>query len=144
MCSIEKLKQRLKAYPQLKYEETSDEIRVSSGNEKGFEVGLMCGVENGYYVYYGGWHEQFSKDEAEDAIGCFLWGLTDKVPLKVKLRGSFQYHWTVQRFEKGKWRSWGWVGLFWFPFWRKKKVTYLQNHLIKTPTAKNSESEQKQ
>jgi hypothetical protein len=133
MCSIEKIKQKLKAFPQLKYEETSDGIRVSSEDEKGFEVGLVCGVEDGYYVYYGGWHEQFSKDEAEDAIGCFLWGLTDNVRLKVKSRGSFQYHWTVQYFEKGKWTYWGCVGLLWFPFWRKKTIRYFQNNLIEAP-----------
>ena len=133
MCLIEKIKKRLKDFPQLKYEETSDKIHVYPENENGFEVGLFDEGEDGYYVYYGGWHEDFTKDDTDNAIGCFLWGLTDKIRLKVKSRNGFQYHWTVQRFEKGIWVSYNYVGLFWFPFWRKRVVKYFQNHLIELP-----------
>jgi hypothetical protein len=143
MSAIEKLKDKLKAYPEVKYEETAGEIRVCAANEKGFEVGIVCGDEDECLVSFEGWHEDFRKNQADDAIGCFLWGLTNKVRIKVTSRGGVDYHWTVQHFEEGKWQSCGVVGLLWFPFWRKKTVRYLQNDLIKAPAVKSGEDEQK-
>ena len=143
MTAIEKLKQKLKDFPQVEYEESTGQIRVSPKNKKGFEVIFDCDVDNNSFVFFNGWHEKFSSDQIEDAIGCFLWGLTDSVRLKVKSRGGFEYHWTIQRFEKGKFRNMDWVGLFCFPFWRKKTVKYLQNDIIKLPVVKKGENQQK-
>ncbi|MHC4747820.1 MAG: hypothetical protein ACYS18_10995 [Planctomycetota bacterium] len=144
MTAVEKLKQRLKDFPQVEYEESADQIRVSPKDKNGFEVIFNCDADGNSFVFFNGWHEDFSCDQIDDAIGCFLWGLTDTVRLKVKSRGAFEYHWTIQRFEKGKFRSLGFVGLLWFPFWRKKTVRYLQNDLIKSPAVKEGENDQNQ
>ena len=46
MTAIEKLKQKLKDFPQVEYEESAHQIRVPPENNKGFEVIFNSDVDD--------------------------------------------------------------------------------------------------
>jgi hypothetical protein len=122
--AIEKIIQFLKPYPFVPYERREDAIRVLASSENGFEVALL--VSAGFYtVCYALWHTEFSDEQR--AVNGFINGLSDAVRLKVASRGKIDYRWTIQFREGGGWISGSTVGIFRYPFWKKKETRYLQN-----------------
>jgi hypothetical protein len=88
-------------------------------------------------VYFDAWHEEFAN--AEEALNCFTFGLSDDCRLKITYQGNSPYVWVVE--EKDENREWfpcQWIdcnemGLLALPlFWLKKKHVYLQNTLLKS------------
>ena len=125
--TIEQIKERLRKYPHVRYEAAGSSISVLPTSSDGFTVGLY--VNRGQYtVSFNGWHEDFG-NEAE-ALDCFAFGLSDECRLKECRRGNFAYRWTVESKQNGNWVADSETGLFFFPFWKPKKVCYLQNNLI--------------
>jgi hypothetical protein len=125
MNVIGEISSRLKKYPDLAVEETSDSISVSPIS--GFTVWV---TDNGdsWTVGFEGWHEEF--DNSDEALNCFAWGLSKECRLKTIKRGGKAHKWIAQNFENEKWVDESTTGLIFYPFWRKPEVTYEQNAII--------------
>ena len=127
MNPIEEIKTRLRKYPHIKYETSASSITVSPESDKGFKVGFEGGPGH-YLVSFNGWHEEFT--DANEALDCFAFGLSDECRLKEYRRGGFAYRWTVESKQKDGWVADSETGLLLFPFWKRAEVVYLQNNLI--------------
>jgi hypothetical protein len=95
-------------------------LRVPPEGPDGFEVWI--GPGDAWQVGYEGWHAEFK--DPEQALACFLLGLTDGVRLRVTRRGGKANKWAVETRE-GK--TLGIVGRVGFAFWRRREVVVLQN-----------------
>jgi hypothetical protein len=128
MTPIEQIKERLKKYPHLKFEESSDHIKVLPTNSSGFSVTLYF-EKNEITVFYGdSWHEHFQNET--EALNCFAFGLSKECRLKVFSRGNIEYKWVLEHFRQGQWIEDSTSGSLFFPFWLPKKVEFLQNNVI--------------
>ena len=127
MSIVAEIKNRLEKFPGLTYAEDSDGISVTP--EGGFTVWVRdCG--GSYIVGFEGWHEEF--ETMEEAVGCFGWGLSNECRLMITSRGGKPHRWAVQSRESGRWVTDSVTGLFFFPYWRKRRVDYKQNAIIKS------------
>jgi hypothetical protein len=95
-------------------------LRVPPEAPDGFEVWI--GPGDAWQVAYEGWHADFR--DAEQALACFLMGLTDGVRLRVTLRGGEAHAWTVESREGVRL---GTVGRIFFAFWRRAEERTLSN-----------------
>lgn len=128
MRTIEKIENKLKKHPSVKYALTGDTITFNAMDDTGFSVWLME-RKPGYTVGYDGWHEQF--DDEEEALQAFAFGLSDECRLKVIRRGNTDCAWIVEgKDDVGNWSGTSTTGLLFTPFWRKKSIVYRQNRLI--------------
>lgn len=127
MGAIEAIRAKLQEHPRLRWEEKRDSITVPAISPDGFAVSFHE-HQDGFVVSYAKWHEEFESEE--EALACFWFGLSDECRLHVISRGSFDYRWTVQTLADGTWRNASETGLFFFPFWRRARERFLQNHLI--------------
>ena len=125
--AIEQIKERLRKYPHVRYEATASSISVLPTSNDGFTVGLDIN-QTQYTVSFNGWHENFQREE--EALDCFAFGLSDECRLKEYWRGNFAYRWTVESKQDGDWVADSNTGLLIFPFWKPKRICYLQNNLI--------------
>ena len=125
MDCIKEIKKKLSNYPELKWKSENSTISVSPPG--GFTVWLTDS-EDHCTVGYNEWHEEFT--DKEQALNCFAFGLSDHCRLKVYSRGRFEYKWTMEAFENNNWVSYSSTALLLSPFWRKKRITYLQNNVI--------------
>ena len=125
MDALEVLKTKLLKYPDLPNEQNEKSLSIMP--EGGFTVSFHEN-ETGYTVGYEGWHEDFSN--ADEALDCFAFGLSDQCRLEITQRGGFAYKWTLQYRDGDNWVDDSTTGLFLFPFWRKKTVVYLRNNVI--------------
>ena len=129
MSAIDKIKDKLKKYPQLSCQINDNKIYVEPSSPAGFTVWL---TENnpGYTVGFDGWHEEF--DNEDEALNCFAFGLSDKCRLKVLKRGNMPYSWSVEIKYDDEWNEDSKTGLIFVPFWKTKSIEYLTNPIIKT------------
>jgi hypothetical protein len=127
MNAIEKIKERLREYPEVVYEVGPSSISVLPTSNDGFKVGLEV-TQSHYTVSFNGWHEDFKTEE--EALDCFAFGLSNECRLKECRRGRFAYRWIVESRKNGTWVADSETGLFLFPFWASKEVRYLQNSII--------------
>ncbi len=127
MNPIDEIKEKLRKYPQVKFETEDNYIVVFPISESGFEVGLTV-LEDGYRVNFESWYETF-EDEGE-ALNCFAFGLTSACRVKEYCRGNKAYKWRLESEENGIWTEGSFVVLFFYPFWKEKVIRYLQNNLI--------------
>ena len=111
----------------MRYAETSGSIEVRPADENGFTVGLHEGAGE-IVVSFEGWHEHF-KAEFE-ALNCFAFGLSESCRLRVGYRGAMPVSWTVEAARDGTWIPDSKTGLLFVPFWRSKRVRYLQNRWL--------------
>ncbi len=125
MNCIGEIKKKLESYPELKWELEGSTISVSP--DGGFTVWLTES-EKDCTVGFSGWHEVF--EDKDEALECFVFGLSEKCRLKVSSRGETEYKWVMEAFEDGNWVSYSTTCLLFIPFWREKQVNYLQNHVI--------------
>jgi hypothetical protein len=127
MNAIDSIKMKLAKYPGVSYSETLTSIEVRPGNDTGFTVSLYV-HNNGATVHFDGWHETF--DAEDDALNCFAFGLSEECRLQVVYRGSMPTRRVVESLRDGSWVPDTETGLILFPFWRRKRVVYRQNHLL--------------
>jgi hypothetical protein len=125
--AIETIGDRLTKYPQVRFTRTDDSIVVIPWDESGFEVALIA-HGGGYTVAFDGWHETFEHEE--NALDCFVLGLSSGCRLRVEVRGTFRCKWVLEYEAHGEWHEDSTVGLILYPFWRRPETIYLQNHLI--------------
>src|SRR5688572_10118904 len=113
MSLIDDIKARLSKYPNARYESSGSSISVFPSSENGFTVELTVNHVS-YTVSFEGWHEDF--DDEEEALNCFVFGLSDECRLKECRRGGFAYKWTVESRQDGNgWRM-GRLDSSCFPF----------------------------
>ena len=128
MKLIEEIKSRLSKYPDVRAESDESSITVLPASTTGFSVTLTENQGNGYTVSFEGWHEDF--ENADEAMNAFAFGLSDEARLREYRRGGFSYKWTLESWEDGEWIEQSTTALFFFPFWMKLEVRYLQNNLL--------------
>lgn len=135
MNVIEEIRIRLQKYPETKYTIEGNKATIFPEKQNGFVVSI---VDNGgsYTVNFDAWHEEY--EDADQALNCFTFGLSDDCRLKVTYRGNSAHVWIVEELdEDGSWYPCEWIGcnetgLLAFPFWLKAKHAYLQNTLLKS------------
>lgn len=98
-------------------------LRVAPADPEGFEVWI--GPGNAWQVAYEGWHDDFQ--DPEQALSCFLMGLTEALRLRIVRRGGSACAWTPEMRDGEGWKAVGTVGRIFVPFWRRKEVVVLQN-----------------
>jgi hypothetical protein len=128
MSAIEQIKELVK-YLTLDCKIEDNTISVEPGTALGFTVWLTEET-SGYTVGFDGWHEIF--DCEEEALKCFAFGLSDVCRLKVIKRGSRVCSWTMESREGEEWVKDSVTGLFFVQFWKKKRIEYLSNSVIKS------------
>jgi len=126
MKTTEKIKKLIDRIPDLNFEESKNYFSILPSDKKGFKVWMS--IKDKYMtVGYDGWHEEF--DIENDAIRCFIYGLTNKCRLKVFKRGKVVYKWIMQAFEDDQWLDFSSTIILFVPFWRKKEIIFLQNNI---------------
>jgi hypothetical protein len=129
MNTIEKVIDKLKTYPELKYKVDDIAISIEPLDENGFTIWLSIENKDEVIVGFDGDHQHF--DSEEEAIECVLWGLSKSCRFRVTSRGKVDYKWSMQNKENDKWVTINTSYVIWLiPFWKKKKVRYLQNKVI--------------
>lgn len=127
--TIKKIIDKLKKYPEAEYNLTDNSIVIKPKNDSGFPVTLTSNGYNHYTVSFDFWHEEFTKEE--DALNCFVFGLSQECRLKLTKRGNKPYKWTVEFKDSETWKEDSTTGLFNLTLWRRKTIEYLQNDFIK-------------
>jgi hypothetical protein len=118
----------LKKYPQVKFERRDDSVLVPPTNPEGFPVMIEQIWEGNYAVSYGGWQKDF--DNLQEAVACFVLGLSSRCRLKVESKGKKPVRWTVEELADSNWREISSRGS-WSPQFFKQPVTsYLTNNLL--------------
>lgn len=134
MDPLTEIRTRLDKYPDLAVIDEENMITVSAKSGDGFDVWFSVDDDE-YTVGFEGWHQHFEKDEVEDALSCFAFGLSNECRLKVVSRGGTPYKWAMEAMEDGKWVTYSTTALLWAPFWRKKAVNYLSNNILSAANA---------
>lgn len=127
MDIFEELKIKLNKYPTIQLVERNASLEILPESSDGFKIELLKN-SNDFTVYFEGWHETFN--EAEEALNCIGFGLSDSCRLKIIMRGNFPQKWILESRNNGEWMPDSETGLIFFPFWRSKSIRYKQNHLI--------------
>jgi hypothetical protein len=129
MSAIAEIIDRIRKYPSLDYTADENSISIQPADAQGFPVELLQ-HSWGYAVYFGEWHEEFKSSDMDEALDCFMLGLSESCRLKVDARGGFPYRWTLEAKHDDRWVAGSEMGLFFFPFWRRRTSMYLQNSFI--------------
>jgi len=129
MNLIAEIRRQLAEHPGAQCEEGKNWIRYVPSSDQGFVAELSADPDR-YTVAFDGWHEHFG--DAESAVKCFMFGLSDRSRLKIVSRGGTPHKWTVESLENDKWVEVSATGLVFFTFWRQARVEYRQNTLIET------------
>ena len=124
---IGEIRNRLKRWPQLPCETGDGWLSVHSEHGDGFSVSFAV-TDGEYVVSFDGWHEHFT--DVDDALKCFVFGLTDAARPKVFSRGGVDYKGILEHRENGKWTEESTTGRLFFPFWGRRRVRCLQNRII--------------
>jgi len=124
MDPIVEVKRRLNPDQKLRAEETDAWFTVEPKDESGFSVSIQT-HRKAFIVFYDGWHAHLS--DAQEAVDCFLFGLTPQCRLRVTEYGSSPYKWTMEWLTDGQWQGDSTTGLLFVPFWRKKSISFMCN-----------------
>ncbi|HSI84152.1 MAG TPA: hypothetical protein VK970_10245 [Candidatus Methylacidiphilales bacterium] len=122
----DRLEDKLKQFPNIRYERSGDYICVPATDGSGFPVSY-----DGETVSYTGWHEHFGDDDesAEGVENCFGFGISDCCRLVILKKGDAAYSWTVEELsEEGNWEVYSKTALLFYAFWRRTTRVVLQNH----------------
>jgi len=130
----------LKKYPQIKFERCDDSVLVPPTSPEGFPVMIEQIWEGHYAVSFGGWQKDFSS--LEEAVACFVMGLSNHCRLKVESKGKKPIRWTLEQLENADWKEISSRGS-WSPNLFKQPVTsYLINDLLSTAKEQARDEEQ--
>ena len=128
MQLFEEINNKLKDVPGIDIEKGDVCFSVIPKTPEGFTVSLHIDEEEFTVSYGDGWHGHFSSEK--EAVNCFYFGLSNKCRVKVLQRGNLTYKWIVEYIDEGIWNFESGTGLLFFPFWRKKEITILQNNVL--------------
>ena len=127
--ALNRIREKLKNYPDLKTEIYDDSIIILPRTENEFQVTIEIDEYGKYTVFFESWHDHF--DNEEDALNCFAFGLSEDCRLKIIYRGEKPNAWITEFKENGNWKKYSTTSLIRLNFWKKKKVIYKQNKIIK-------------
>jgi hypothetical protein len=117
----------LEAFPDVPVHREGHTLWVPARDDTGFTVAIVERSQR-ITVYHSRWHQVFG--DGREAFKCFLFGLTAAERLKVVTRGNCDCRWDVETNVAGAWASIGSVVWLLFPYWRKRRIRYLQNDWI--------------
>jgi hypothetical protein len=118
----------LKKYPQVKFERRDDSVLVPPTSPDGFPVMIEQIWEGHYAVSYGGWQKDFSS--LEEAVSCFVMGLSNHCRLKVESKGKKPVRWTVEQLENADWKEISSRGSWSAQIFKQPVTSYLINNLL--------------
>ena len=118
----------LEKYPQARYEKSDNSIRVIPSLREGFEVVLEEVWENHFSVSFDHWHEDFYT--LQEAVDCFLLGLSNRCRIKVESKGGAPFRWTVECLDDSQWRERSSNSVWTHRFMSPVTTAYLQNDLL--------------
>jgi len=118
----------LKDYPFVRYERAEDSVRVPPATPEGFDVIIEQIWEGHYAVSYGGWQKDFAL--LEEAVACFLVGLSILCRLKVESKDKKPFRWTVEHWQDPSWREVSSRGNWSRRIFTPVVISYLQNDLL--------------
>ncbi len=127
MNPIAELRDKLIAFPEIRFMAEADSLAVFPADDEGFPV-VIERDGDGYTVRFSGWHERFA--EPQHAFNCFTFGLSDDCRLAIDRRGDREYRWTVETLENGAWVAGTTVARRWIPFWKRGEVVHRQNRFL--------------
>jgi hypothetical protein len=130
MSIITRILEKLQKYPDIRYQYLDRSLTIYACNSTGFDISVIES-EDQIIVSFAGWHEHFPITEGESALNCVAFGLSEDCRLEVRQRSNVSYKWLLQRREGDEWKTDSQTGKWFFPFWRKRKITYLQNRLAR-------------
>ena len=125
---IDEILKQLADYPQVHCVRGEDLVRVLPANPEGFEVVIEQIWDQHYSVSYGGWHEDFQA--WEEALRCFLVGLSSHSRLKVQSKNGSPFKWTVEDWDDPAWRERSTTATFSPKLFTPTVTAYLQNDLL--------------
>jgi hypothetical protein len=126
---IKKIKEQLEKFPDVEITHNyENSISVKPKDESSFPVTLTID-DNKYTINFKGWYRDFFTED--EALDCFAFGLSNDCRLKVISVNKIEYRWILELKEAGKWVEDSEANLSLFPFWKKKKITYYRNKLLK-------------
>lgn len=131
MNPIAELRDKLIEFPEIRFMAEANLLAVFPADEEGFPV-VIERDDNGYLVWFSGWHEHFA--EPEHAFNCFTFGLSDDCRLEIDRRGDREYRWTIETLENGTWVAGKTVTRRWVPFWKRRDVVHRQNRFLQADT----------
>jgi len=123
----ELIKEKLRNYPAVQYEEGDGYIGIKPSDANGFPV-LLSIYGKQITIAALGWHEHFHDFEA--ALNRLAFLLSEDARLKVRYKGNVASKYTLQHREGSEWVDESEAGTFLYPFWAKEKIVYLQNNFI--------------
>jgi hypothetical protein len=127
MPHFDELVQKLRQHPDLRCQQSENELTIDCPNDGGFSISIRRNSDE-YMVYFGNWHGHF--DTLEEAVAFVNFGLSDCCHVREFRRGDVPYWWVIERRVEGKWLRVQTTGVLVFPFWRKKKEVILQNRVF--------------
>ena len=115
-------------YSDLRYEKGDNLIRVLPLLRNGFEVVIEQIWENHFSVSCDRWHEDFYN--LEEALDCFLLGLSNRCRIKVQSKEGVPFRWTVEYLDDTTWHERSTNSVWTYRFLSSATTSYLQNDLL--------------
>ena len=114
---------------------------VDPVDETGFSVGVAEDAD-GWLVSFGenGTHDRVP--EATDLFEIVAFALSDSARLREVWRGSYWQRGVLETRTSEGWQRVTETGLFFFPFWKLKRTTIRQNHVIRDYAPTSPEPDQ--
>jgi hypothetical protein len=135
MSAVQRITERLLCHPELVYRVSVSTITVEPPTPNGFAMSLTEAAGE-WVVRFDGWHEHFGSED--EAVSCFLFGLSDRCRLRIQYRGSLPSSWTLEERTGEGWQADSTTGLLLFKFWRRPRVEYRQNAVMRTAVQANA------
>jgi len=125
---ISSIEETLQKHPNITYTTSLRHLEVPAQTRNGFRVWIQQQSRH-HTVGFEKWHKGFTN--AESALNCFMFGLSDACRLRVLSCGGVDYKWQVQHRLGGRWITDSETGMLLYPFWGKRRERFLQNNIIK-------------
>jgi hypothetical protein len=129
----------LKKYPQIKFEQRDYSVLVPPAGPEGFPVLIEQIWEGHYAVSFGGWQQDFSN--IEEAVACFVMGLSNHCRLKVESKGKKPVRWTLEQLENADWKEISSRGSWSAQIFKQPVTSYLINDLVRAVNERAQEEE---
>ena len=121
------LQGKLRKHPHVRYEASPSHITILPLDATGFGVEVIL-QPHWYSVRCDGWYGAFAN--ATDAVAFVELALSESARLEVWIRGETAYRWTFQKRQGRGWEPVSGRRSIWAPFWRRRRILYLQNRLL--------------
>lgn len=123
--------ERLKDYPDLRVDKTSNSITVIPKFGDCFSVTITEGRFN-YIVVFDTWRLGFRKNEegARSAVNLLMFGLSSFCRIKIFRKAGIDYQWDVEYLQDGKWLKGVSSRLLTSMSGDEQEIRYLQNDII--------------